>query len=241
MAGAPDRRRWRHHVTGPLVAELHHVTHPGYARRRRCPLVGNESRPHVSNDADNHRDAADGVAAVTGRSRRTGRPPAPGDRGGQRLVFSTVNNGVYKAGAGRYPGAVPGGLRRAVHHAGRAGGWRPVRVLLGGEPTEADIRPYPMLAGFDVVTTSIQADRRCFADHQSLWGTPGICSAGGVRPRLRRDQRTTTSQSRDGPSRIVPKGPFVSGLAARRDRLRGRSRRWVRLRPGRRQEERGGK
>jgi len=144
------------------------------------------------------------------------------------LVFSTVNNGVYKAGMAatqaQYEEAFDAlftTLAALEERLSRR------RFLLGDQPTEADIRLYPTLARFDAVYyLHFKCNLRRLVDYQSLWGyardlfqRPGF---GETTDFGQIKRHYYQSQAWINPSRIVPKGPFVSWLEPHgRDRLSG--------------------
>ena len=143
-------------------------------------------------------------------------------------MFSTVNNGVYKAGLAatqaQYEEAFDAlftTLAALEERLSRR------RFLLGGQPTEADIRLYPTLARFDAVYyLHFKCNLRRLVDYQSLWGyardlfqRPGF---GETTDFGQIKRHYYQSQAWINPSRIVPKGPFVSWLEPHgRDRLSG--------------------
>jgi glutathionyl-hydroquinone reductase len=144
------------------------------------------------------------------------------------LVFSTVNNGVYKAGLAatqaQYEEAFDAlftTLAALEERLSRR------RFLLGDQPTEADIRLFPTLARFDAVYyLHFKCNLRRLVDYQSLWGyardlfqRPGF---GETTDFGQIKRHYYQSQAWINPSRIVPKGPFVSWLEPHaRDRLSG--------------------
>jgi hypothetical protein len=98
---------------------------------------------------------------------------------------------------------------------------------IGGQPTEADIRLFPTLARFDAVYyLHFKCNLRRLVDYQSLWGyardlfqRPGF---GETTDFGQIKRHYYQSQAWINPSRIVPKGPFVSWLEPHgRDRLSG--------------------
>jgi len=141
-------------------------------------------------------------------------------------VFSTVNNGVYKAGLAatqaQYEEAFDAlftTLAALEERLSRR------RFLLGDQFTEADIRLFPTLARFDAVYyLHFKCNLRRLVDYQSLWGyardlfqRPGF---GETTDFGQIKRHYYQSQAWINPSRIVPKGPFVSWLEPHaRDRL----------------------
>ena len=143
-------------------------------------------------------------------------------------MFSTVNNGVYKAGLAatqaQYEEAFDAlftTLDALEERLARR------RFLLGGQLTEADVRLYPTLARFDAVYyLHFKCNLRRLVDYQYLWGyardlfqRPGF---GDTTDFGQIKRHYYQSQAWINPSRIVPKGPFVSWLEPHgRDRLSG--------------------
>jgi putative glutathione S-transferase len=101
------------------------------------------------------------------------------------------------------------------------------RFLLGGSVTEADVRLFPTLARFDAVYyIHYKCNLHRLADYRHLWGyardlyqRPGFGDTTDF-DQIKRHYYQT--QDRINPSRIVPKGPYVSWLEPHdRDRLTG--------------------
>ena len=220
-------------VTGArFLSELYMVTDPGYQGKCTLPVLWDtQTQRIVSNDAP--------LITVMLETEFTGyhRPGAPDlYPAAQRreieavgaLVFSTVNNGVYKAGMAatqaQYEEAFDAlftTLAALEERLSRR------RFLLGDQPTEADIRLYPTLARFDAVYyLHFKCNLRRLVDYQSLWGyardlfqRPGF---GETTDFGQIKRHYYQSQAWINPSRIVPKGPFVSWLEPHgRDRLSG--------------------
>ena len=101
------------------------------------------------------------------------------------------------------------------------------RFLLGSELCEADVRLFPTLARFDAVYyTLFKCNLRRLIDYQYLWGyardlyqRPGFGDTTDF-DQIKRHYYQT--QSWVNPSRIVPKGPYISWLEPHgRDRISG--------------------
>lgn len=134
------------------------------------------------------------------------------------LIFSAVGNGVYKAGLAASQASYEEAfdalfttLDALEERLGRR------RFLLGDEPTEADIRLYPTLARFDAVYyLHFKCNLRRLVDYPYLWGyardlfqRPGF---GDTTDFGQIKRHYYQSQDWINPSRIVPKGPYVSWL-----------------------------
>ena len=144
------------------------------------------------------------------------------------LVFHAVSNGVYKAGMAGTQAAYEEAFD-ALFTTMQALDDRLARrrFLLGGRFCEADVRLYPTLARFDAVYyIHFKCDLRRLVDYQHLWGYardlfqhPGFGDTtdfGSIK------RHYYQSQDWINPSRIVPKGPFVSWLEPHgRERLSG--------------------
>jgi len=101
------------------------------------------------------------------------------------------------------------------------------RFLLGSELCEADVRLFPTLARFDAVYHILfKCNLHRLIDYRHLWGyardlyqRPGFGDTTDF-DQIKRHYYQT--QSWVNPSRIVPKGPYVSWLEPHdRDRLSG--------------------
>ena len=109
---------------------------------------------------------------------------------------------------------------------GRLGrGW----FRVGDDPTGADLRMYPALARFDAVYyLHYKCNLRRLVDYPYMWGyardlfqRPGF---GDTTDFGQIKRHYYQSQDWINPSRLVPKGPFVTWLAPpRRARLSGRA------------------
>jgi putative glutathione S-transferase len=144
------------------------------------------------------------------------------------LIFHAVNNGVYKAGMAMTQAAYEEAfdalfttLDALEERLGRR------RFLLGDQFGEADIRLYPTLARFDAVYyIHFKCNLRRLVDYRQLWGyardlfqCPGF---GDTTDFASIKRHYYQSQDWINPSRIVPKGPFVSWLEPHgRERLSG--------------------
>jgi putative glutathione S-transferase len=144
------------------------------------------------------------------------------------LIFHAVNNGVYKAGMAMTQAAYEEAfdvlfatLEELEERLARR------RFLLGSQFCEADVRLYPTLARFDAVYyIHFKCNLRRLVDYRHLWGyardlfqRPGF---GETTDFGQIKRHYYQSQDWINPSRIVPKGPFVSWLEPHgRERLSG--------------------
>jgi len=131
------------------------------------------------------------------------------------LVYTKVNNGVYRCGLAKTQQAYEAaydGLFDALDILEARLGSQP--YLVGAKPTEADWRLFPTLVRFDVAYFSLfRCNRQRIADFpnlsrlmRELYRTPGI--AATVKPRYY--VINYWSNRRFNPSGIVPKGTPVS-------------------------------
>ena len=220
-------------VTGArFLSELYLVTDPGYQGKCTLPMLWDtQTQRIISND----------MAQITimFETEFTGyhRPGSPDlYPAAQRreidaiatLIYYAVNIGVYKAGLAttqaEYEEAFDA-LFATMDALDERLARR--RFLLGSEPCEADVRLFPTLARFDAVYyTLFKCNLRRLIDHQYLWGyardlyqRPGFGDTTDF-DQIKRHYYQT--QSWVNPSRIVPKGPYISWLEPHgRDRVPG--------------------
>jgi putative glutathione S-transferase len=226
-----DERGWqfpasqggRDQVTGArFLSELYQATDPGYAGWCTVPCLWDaKTQRIVTNDIPQ--------ITVTLETEFTGyqRPGAPQlYPAGQRreiealsaLIFHAVNNGVYKAGMAMTQAAYEEAFD-ALFTTLEALDQRLARrrFLLGDQFCDADIRLYPTLARFDAVYyIHFKCNLHRLADYPHLWGYardlfqhPGF---GDTTDFVQIKRHYYQSQDWINPSRIVPKGPFVSWL-----------------------------
>jgi putative glutathione S-transferase len=220
-------------VTGArFLSELYLVTDPGYQGKCTLPMLWDtQTQRIISND----------MAQITimFETEFTGyhRPGSPDlYPAAQRreidaiatLIYYAVNIGVYKAGLAttqaEYEEAFDA-LFATMDALDERLARR--RFLLGSEPCEADVRLFPTLARFDAVYyTLFKCNLRRLIDYQYLWGyardlyqRPGFGDTTDF-DQIKRHYYQT--QSWVNPSRIVPKGPYISWLEPHgRDRISG--------------------
>jgi putative glutathione S-transferase len=227
----PDNSGGRDPVTGATwLAELYLATDPAYAGRCTVPLIWDtRAQRIVTNDfpqitlmletefADYHHPGAPDLYPLPLRREI--------DAVGA-LIHHTVNSGVYKAGLATSQAAYEEAfdalfttLDALEERLGRR------RFLLGGQICEADVRLFPTLARFDAVYyVHFKCNLHRLADYQHLWAyardlyqRPGFGDTTDFGQIKRHYYQT---QDWINPSRIVPKGPYVSWLEPHgRDRL----------------------
>jgi len=219
----PDAHGGRDPVTGArLVSELYMASDAGYQGKCTLPLLWDTQRQQIiSNDVPQ--------ITVMFETEFTGyhRPGAPDlYPAAQRrqidavatLIYHAVNIGVYKAGLATTQAAYEEAFD-ALFATMDALNERLARrrFLLGGQPCEADVRLFPTLARFDAVYHVLfKCNLRRLIDYRHLWGyardlyqQPGFGETTDF-DQIKRHYYQT--QSWVNPSRIVPKGPFVSWL-----------------------------
>jgi glutathionyl-hydroquinone reductase len=234
-----DKRGWRFPestggrdpVTGArFLSELYLATDPGYPGRCTVPcLWDTRTQQVVTNDFP---QITVMFETEFGAYHRPGAPdlyPAALRReidAISALIYHTVNNGVYKAGLATTQAeyeeafdalfttldAVEDRLTRR-------------RFLLGSAVTEADVRLFPTLARFDAVYyLHFKCNLHRLTDYRNLWAyARDLYQRPGFGDTTDFDQiKRHYYQTQDwiNPSRIVPKGPYVSWLEPHgRDRL----------------------
>jgi len=130
-------------------------------------------------------------------------------------VYTTLNNGVYRAGFARSQGA----YEEAVLPLFETLDWLEgllgsQRFLLGEEPTEADWRLFTTLVRFDAVyALHFKCNLRRLVDYPQLWDytralyqQPGIAATVDM---LHIKRHYYTSHLRVNPNAIVPVGPLL--------------------------------
>jgi glutathionyl-hydroquinone reductase len=219
----PDRQGGRDPVTGArFLSELYMVTDPGYKGKCTLPLVW---------DTHTQRIICNDVPQITimFETEFTGyhRPGSPDlYPAAQRreidavatLIYHAVNIGVYKAGLATTQAdyeeafdALFATMDALDERLARR------RFLLGSQPCEADVRLFPTLARFDAVYYPLfKCNLHRLVDYRHLWDyardlyqRPGFGDTTDF-DQIKRHYYQT--QSWVNPSRIVPKGPFVSWL-----------------------------
>jgi glutathionyl-hydroquinone reductase len=227
----PDSGGGRDPATGASwLAELYLATDPGYASRCTVPLIWDSARQRiVTNDfpqitvmletefTDFHRPGAPDLYPPVLRREI--------DAIGA-LIHHTVSSGVYRTGLATTQAAYEEAfdalfttLDALEERLGRR------RFLLGSQICEADVRLFPTLARFDAVYyLHFKCNLHRLADYPHLWAyardlyqRPGFGDTTDFAQIKRHYYQT---QEWLNPSRIVPKGPYVSWLEPHgRDRL----------------------
>jgi putative glutathione S-transferase len=227
----PDANGGRDPATGAQwLAELYLATDPGYAGRCTVPLIWDTFRQRiVTNDfpqitvmletefASFHRSGAPDLY-----------PPAMRREidAIAALIHHAVSSGVYRTGMATTQAAYEEAfdavfttLDALEERLGRR------RFLLGSQICEADVRLFPTLARFDAVYyLHFKCNLHRLTDYPNLWAyardlyqRPGF---GDTTDFVQIKRHYYQTQEWINPSRIVPKGPYVSWLEPHgRDRL----------------------
>ena len=226
-----DERGWRFAdsyggrdpVTGArFLSELYLATDPGYAGRFSVPcLWDTRTQRIVTNDIPQITIMLETEFSAFHRPGAPDLYPAALRReidAVAALIYHAVNNGVYKAGLATTQAAYEEAfddlfttLDALEERLARR------RFLLGSWLCEADVRLYPTLARFDAVYyLHYKCNLHRLTDYQHLWAyARDLYQRPGFGDTTDFDQiKRHYYQTQDwiNPSRIVPKGPYVSWL-----------------------------
>jgi glutathionyl-hydroquinone reductase len=229
----PERLGGRDPVTGArFVSELYLASNPRYSGDCTLPVLWDtKTQQIVNNDVPK---LAVMLETEFADFRRPGAPDLyppslrPEIDAISVLIQQHVSDGVYKAGMASSQAAYEqafDALFATLDALDERLGRR--RFLLGSMPTEADVRLFPTLARFDAVYyVHFKCNLHRLIDYPYLWGYardlyqhPGFGDTTDF-DQIKRHYFQT--QTWINPSRIVPKGPYVSWLEPHgRERLRG--------------------
>jgi glutathionyl-hydroquinone reductase len=227
----PDRQGGMDPVTGArFLSELYMVTDPGYQGRCDVPFLWDtQTQRIITNDVSQMTVMLETEFIGYHRPGSPDLYPAAQRREIEAiatLIYHAVNNGVYQAGFATTQAAYEEAfdtLFATMDALDERLSRR--RFLLGGQLSEADVRLFPTLARFDAVYyIHFKCNLHRLVDYRHLWGyardlyqRPGF---GDTTDFGQIKRHYYQSQSWINPSRIVPKGPFVSWLESHgRDRL----------------------
>jgi glutathionyl-hydroquinone reductase len=225
-----DERGWRFSLSpdgrdpasgAEFLSELYLGTDPDYSGRFTVPTLWDaKTRRVVSND---YPQISLDLSTQWTAFHRAGAPelyPAhlreEIDQVNQ-LVYTDVNNGVYKAGFATgqdaYEQAYDALFARLDWLSDRLGGQR---YLVGGQLTEADVRLFTTLVRFDAVYHGhFKCNRSKLSELPVLWAyardlfqTPGFGTTVDF-DHIKRHYYATHGAI--NPTRIVPKGPLTDG------------------------------
>jgi glutathionyl-hydroquinone reductase len=229
----PDASGGRDPVTGArYLSELYLATDPSYPGRCSVPFLWDTvTQRIVTNDFPQITVMFETEFSAYHRPGAPDLYPAAQRREIEAvaaLIYHTVNNGVYKAGLATTQAdyeeafdALFTTLDALEDRLTRR------RFLLGSQLSEADVRLFPTLARFDAVYyIHYKCNLHRLTDYQQLWGyARDLYQRPGFGDTTDFDQiKRHYYQTQDwiNPSRIVPKGPYVSWLEPPgRERLAG--------------------
>ncbi|MGK5551958.1 glutathione S-transferase family protein [Actinomadura kijaniata] len=233
-----DERGWRFPEPDPVtgatfLSELYLASDPGYQGRYTVPCVWDTvTKRLVTNDFP-------AITLMMGSAFAAFRSPGAPDLYPAELreeidelnglVYTTVNNGVYKAGFATSQDAYEEAVealfatldRLEERLASR-------RYLFGDRLTEADVRLYPTLARFDAVYHGhFKCNLRRLTDYPNLWGYARdlyAIPAFGETTDFDQIKRHYYVTQRDiNPSGVVPRGPLLDWTAPHGRERVGRS------------------
>ncbi|NKZ04667.1 glutathione S-transferase family protein [Actinomadura latina] len=219
-----DEKGWRFPdrdpVTGAVfLSELYLATDPSFEGRYTVPSIWDtETESLVTNDFPNittmfeteftahHRPGAPDLYPEALR---------PEIDELNELVYTTVNNGVYKAGFATSQGAYEEAFDALFDTFGRLEERLSTRrYLFGDEITEADVRLYPTLARFDAVYHGhFKCNLRRLVDYENLWAYArdlySVPAFGETTNFDHIKRHYYVTQRNINPSGVVAKGPLV--------------------------------
>jgi glutathionyl-hydroquinone reductase len=219
----PDSSGARDPVTGATwLAELYLATDPRYAGRCTVPLLWDIAGQRIVTN-----DFPQITLMLETEFRAFHRPGSPDLYPASlrqeidaldALIHATVNSGVYKAGLATTQAAYEEAfdalfttLDALEERLGRR------RFLLGSQLSEADVRLFPTLVRFDAVYyIHFKCNLHRLADYRHLWAYARDlyqrAGFGDTTDFAQIKRHYYQTQEWINPSRIVPKGPYVSWL-----------------------------
>jgi putative glutathione S-transferase len=229
----PDSSGGRDPLTGARwLSELYLATDPGYSGRAAVPVLWDTGTRQIVSNHPAHITVM--LETEFAGFHRRGAPDLyPPDKRADiealaTLIHHTVSTGVYRAGLATdqasYEQAFDG-VFTTLDALDERLSMR--RFLFGNRLSEADVRLFPTLVRFDAVYyLHFKCNLRRLIDYRNLWGyardlyqRPGFGDTTDFGEIKRHFYQT---QPQVNPSRLVPKGPFVSWLGPHgRDRLQG--------------------
>ncbi|MFB4311640.1 glutathione S-transferase family protein [Actinomadura sp. GTD37] len=223
-----DERGWRFPEPDPVtgaafLSELYLATDPSFQGRYTVPSIWDtETERLVTNDFPNITTMFETEFAA---HHRPGAPDLypealrPEIDELNDLVYTTVNNGVYKCGFATSQGAYDEAFDALFDTLGRLEERLSTRrYLFGDDVTEADVRLYPTLARFDAVYHGhFKCNLRRLVDYDNLWGYArdlySIPAFGETTNFDHIKRHYYVTQRNINPSGVVPKGPLTDWTA----------------------------
>lgn len=217
-----------------FLSEAYLRTDPSYTGRYTVPCIWDRATGRLV--TNNFPDITIDFETQFGAFQRPGAPDLypealrPEIDAINALVYADVNNGVYKAGfattQAAYEAAVQALFARLDWLEQRLA---TQRFLLGGQPTDADIRLFTTLVRFDIVYVGhFKCNLRRLIDYPNLWAyardlyqMPGFGDTVNV-DHIKRHYYMTHDKL--NPSRIVPLGPLLDWSAPQQRALLGDAR-----------------
>jgi glutathionyl-hydroquinone reductase len=201
-----------------LIREAYDATEPGYDGHISVPVLWDRETSRIV--SNNFPDITIDLDTQFGAWARPGvdlypEPLRPGIDALNDVVYTTVNNGVYRCGFATtqqaYDTAVTALFATLDDLEQRLAGRR---YLFGGRITEADVRLWVTLARFDsVYVTHFKANVRRLVDYPNLWGyTRDLYQHPAFGPTTNFDHikhHYYTTHPHLNPQRIVPAGPLL--------------------------------
>ena len=223
-----DDRGWRFPDRDPVtgaefLSELYLATDPGFQGRHTVPSIWDtETGRLVTNDFPN-------ITTMFETEFTAHHAPGAPDLYPEALrpeidelndlVYTTVNNGVYKAGFATSQGAYEEAFDALFDTLDRLEErLSSRRYLLGDDITEADVRLYPTLARFDAAYHGhFKCNLRRLVDYGNLWGYArdlyAIPAFGETTNFDHIKRHYYGTHPHINPTGIVPKGPLMDWTA----------------------------
>jgi putative glutathione S-transferase len=201
-----------------LLREAYEATEPGYDGHISVPVLWDRQTSRIV--SNNFPDITLDLDTQFGAWARTGVDLYPEPLRAEidalnDVVYTTVNNGVYRCGFAAtqqaYDAAVAALFATLDDLEQRLAGRR---YLFGGQITEADVRLWVTLARFDsVYVTHFKTNIRRLVDYPNLWAyTRDLYQQPAFGPTTNFDhikRHYYTTHPHLNPQRIVPAGPLI--------------------------------
>ncbi|TYB46843.1 glutathione S-transferase family protein [Actinomadura chibensis] len=224
-----DERGWRFPDRDPVtnaefLSELYLRSDPGFTGRYTVPCIWDtETERLVTNDFPNITTMLETEFTAFQKPDAPDLYPEamrPEIDEMNDLLYTAINNGVYKAGFATsqdaYEDAFDALFATLDHLEERLAG---SRYLFGDEITESDVRLYPTLARFDAVYYShFKCNQRRITDYPNLWAYArdlySIPAFGETTNFDHIKRHYYVTHRNINPTGIVPKGPSIDWTTA---------------------------